>query len=1349
LREGAQVHVRRTRSLLSRSKVVPCHAPGIGLGLFALATSACGDGTAPPDLARASRSVPALASLLDAASASRPRLTAGGFELASLPSPTAAGRSTFTVDASGPVRATIGRGGALSLDVAGTAFDVRRLGASDGEATSDGVAITTRDREGRARSMLLSHHGGLEDLLVDDGDAELGYEVSLPRGFWLERPTEGLVQIRDGAGRTRGRVVAQRAWDAEGRPWPVAVDVDGRKIRLHVADEAARPVLIDPDWQSTHAPALVRSRATATLLPDGRVLLVGGTAGADEVLSGTDATTCSTEIYDPLTGTWEAGPDLRDPSDAACTPVMDQAAVPLPDGTVLVAGGANRRSLLGANQPAALADAWIYHPSTRSFERIAPMNVPRVHHTATLLRSGKVLITGGADRQTPLGEDGFLCPKIGDQRCQRCVGQPSAELFDPATRTFEKIDMPVPRACHTATLLDDDSVLLVGGGGAGMQVSFNGDLGKPLSSMSLYRPGAGFTELASSLHTARMAHTAVYRPDVKQLLVAFGRNDTTLVGPPLVGTDTAEIVDVAQAIAGGAGAVTPVVCAGSCPEGREYAAGILTRDGTAKIVGGQLLGQNTTAPSAHADELDFATSTFTASDALLFPVRKPVVTMLPNGKALLVGETAPAMLLDSPAPTYSATPMHLSRGRIWAGSTLLPSGQVLVVGGASGQLGIFDDAEIFDPATGQSTPIASKMQTPRVGAAVVSLPDVGGAGARVLVIGGIKKAGMGAVALDPPAATETADLFDPATQAFTPTGSLVTARGYASAVRLADGDVLVLGGVTDAHQVLSSAELYHVDTGTFSALPNLSHPRQNPTATLLASGDVLVAGGFSVWGNLNQPTGELSSAEIYDHRTRTFREIGSMAVARALHTATALPGGRVLVAGGSASSQSAEVFDEATERFHLTGPMQGLRLSARATMLPSGKVLVSGGAPSTTSNPRADAEVFDPESERFDLVTPTGTPQPRWDHASTLLLDGRVALFGGASDGLDFDDIDSVEILGAPQGAPLGPPPSLTEAPPSASPGLAYPLTGADLTSSWHASAGPYPSPSNLPLAIWLPLSGSPSLGSITSWSETGATWIPPASAYAGPGILVTVRNGEASNAEPVALSLADIGVACDADAACRSGFCSDGVCCNERCHVAGDTGALCRACSKALGAEEDGRCSPVPDGADPFEDCAQTPQCSPKFAVCDGAGSCKACLCSSALDCAQGYACTAEGSCERPPTEATSPGCAVVARGTDDGFTLAGAALLALVVASGRRCERRLRLAQRPPICHHNPNGFRLLRVTRARSPLHETQWLARERLLAGLGPFGAFLGIRAKESHSRLAHRVQTTSSAPQRHP
>jgi len=253
---------------------------------------------------------------------------------------------------------------------------------------------------------------------------------------------------------------------------------------------------------------------------------------------------------------------------------------------------------------------------------------------------------------------------------------------------------------------------------------------------------------------------------------------------------------------------------------------------------------------------------------------------------------------------------------------------------------------------------------------------------RVLVAGG---ADNGARALG------SAEMYDPKTGKFQPTGSMKVARDHASAVLLRDGRVLVVGGNSSeasADSALASAEVYDPKTGKFTVAA-MHSPRIEATATLLPDGRALVAGG-------SDGKQALTSAEVYDPTTNEFTSTGSMATARYFHTATPLPGGKVLVAGGRTASgitATAELYDPATGTFATTGPLSGPRVQATATALSDGRVLVAGGGDGNSVNDTAD--VYNPASGAF---TPVGKMTTSRSGAfSAVLSDGRVMVGGGAT----------------------------------------------------------------------------------------------------------------------------------------------------------------------------------------------------------------------------------------------------------------------------------------------------------------------------------------------------------------
>ena len=250
--------------------------------------------------------------------------------------------------------------------------------------------------------------------------------------------------------------------------------------------------------------------------------------------------------------------------------------------------------------------------------------------------------------------------------------------------------------------------------------------------------------------------------------------------------------------------------------------------------------------------------------------------------------------------------------------------------------------------------------------------------------------------------------------------TLATPRAAHTTTRLRSGDLLVAGGMAGGGSSLSTAELINVSAATVTGVGSMTEARIDHTATALPDGRVVLAGGYN---------GEyLSSVEIFDPARKRFAVIGSLREGRSGHTATLLPGGRILIIGGVGRGwsflASAEIFDPTTGQSEAVGPLSAPRESHTATLLANGRVLVVGGhrGRRDAMEVHASAELYDPATRRFQAAAHLTTA--RHKHDAVGLADGRVLVLGGA-DRTDRRYFATTEIYNPATGS-FDPGPSMT-----------------------------------------------------------------------------------------------------------------------------------------------------------------------------------------------------------------------------------------------------------------------------------------------------------------------------------
>jgi hypothetical protein len=655
--------------------------------------------------------------------------------------------------------------------------------------------------------------------------------------------------------------------------------------------------LFDPaSGTYTALPPMTKARLyhTATLLPNGKVLITGTSSG-----SGTGNTA---EMFDPASGTFTSL------SNTMILARYGHTATLLPNGKVLIAGGFTP---VGATKSAELFD-----PASGTFTALPSMTKERFIHTATLLGNGKVLMAGGNSPTTN-----------------------TAELFDPASGTFTALpNMNSVRDFHTATLLPGGKVLMAGGN--------NWNSG-PTNTAELFDPAAGSFMLLPPMTSVRQGHTATLLPSGKVLLAGgdqiTGPTNTAELFDPATGTfaslapstmtsarayHTATLLTSGKVLlAGGYAGRDPVSAASlttNTAELSEPASGTFTSllpntmnlgrqghtatllpNGKVFIAGGATGDGVTTAENTDTAELfDPATGTFTLVPSTMTSRRNgPTATLLPSGKVLIAGGFGfayrnTAELFDPASGTFTLVPGTMSFARNGHTATLLPSGKVLIAGGR-GNSGPTNTAELFDPASGTFT-LLPPMTLVRYFHTATMLPS-----GKVLITGGTPgDAILGA------APTNTAELFDTVSGTFTALPPMTSPRAYHTATLLPSGKILITGGDTGT-AFSNTAELFDPASGTFtSLLKTMTSERYFHQATLLQSGTVLITGG----GNLIQ--GQIdNSAELFDPTSGTFTALPPMTAVRYFNTTTLLANGKVLIAGGPGNprgvgtTNTAELFD--------------------------------------------------------------------------------------------------------------------------------------------------------------------------------------------------------------------------------------------------------------------------------------------------------------------------------------------------------------------------------------------------------------------------------------------------------
>lgn len=719
-------------------------------------------------------------------------------------------------------------------------------------------------------------------------------------------------------------------------------------------------------WSETGSLLVSAQAMTFVSLADGRFMSIGG-------LDDSFVDVNNTEIYSANTGVWTNSAPLTYACDSAC-------AVLLSNGDILVSGG----SYNGGS----LTNSAIYNPLSNTWVNTGPLTVPRNDHAGVLLPNGNVLVIGGDN---------------------------SAETFNPATRQWTAVaSMNVSRYVPTLTLLPDGTALAIGGN-AGENTA------------EIYNSASNTWTLTTNMTYGRLYHTATLVQG--QVVVAGGDAGTIgfFNGPSISNVETFNqlpqynpygiamnttnlnwfntgdsswFIESTNNDDGG-----PAIQSGSITN---YESSVLevtfTGPGTFTFDWSCVANDTNGGYNCECD-LDGNYIDSISGDTDWYqenPFSIPVGTHTVSWTATANGDTdfTEAAFLDNvsfalevppPSPGAWTVSGTITNTPIYATSTLLPNGKVLLCGGSDYSGNALASAQLYNPATGQWT-ATTALHDARYGHTATLLNN-----GTVLVVGGTTDQYGGA---DTVGQTE---IFNPANSSWSIGSPLHYPRFFHTATVLANGNVLVSGGmgpngtnVTPTN--VYPAEIYNPSTGTWNVTGSLQTGRSSHTATLLQNGQVLVAGG-------NVPSRFLvtGAAELYDPTAGTWSSTAPMPVPLAYHTATLLPDGQVLVAGGDSdigfigtfdyyAVQSSELFDPATQTWSSSGNMVGPHDNHTATLLPNGLVLVAGTS-AYAYNATNSAELYNPADGQWTAAAQLNFP--RYRHTATLLANGDVLVAGG------------------------------------------------------------------------------------------------------------------------------------------------------------------------------------------------------------------------------------------------------------------------------------------------------------------------------------------------------------------
>lgn len=688
---------------------------------------------------------------------------------------------------------------------------------------------------------------------------------------------------------------------------------------IHLSLLFTLSALAMPEVLRKKFPASARSEHSGVIMLDGKMLVTGDRQMANRI----------TEVFDPKEDTWSKIADSKIDLSEVFAILLKKGAR---SGQTLVIGTTGYYSSLTLQFYDPIADAWstgtatgerhgfqvaelsedriliiggvtglqrnltaiIFDATNDTWIDAGQMQIGRRDFQATVLKDGRVLVTGGSN------SDEFP--------------EAHAEIYDPVTNTWSGAgDMHEARYKHTATLLLDGRVLVAGG-------STKEDYA---TKSEIYDPVTNAWSIAPRMNFRRFDAKAVLLKN-GTVLVAGGDGETFLEKNRIV--ESTEVYDPLT---------NQWTTKGSMSNERVRYLLLLLNDGRVMAYGGHHSSKYNTGMRFLERQ-----SSFDIYNPIIGNWTNPQVSkiaraahsanVLPDGRVLLAGGRTflnrgiSDVEFYNPIENKIEVAPSMIDSRYEHHALNLPSGKIMVFGGYTKEFNGTTHTEFFNPNT-KSWSVAPSTNETRTDSSAVQLRD-----GRLMVIGGFEAR----------KAKFSAEIYDESTNLWTLTAPMHGARTKAAVVVLSDGRVMVAGGGMKTWlgsywplSGLNSVEIYDPKLNTWTELAPLLWPRIGALLILTPTGQILaMAGGYD-------------AIEGYDFATNTWTTKGWMKTRQSVPNAIYDYNGKLWIVGGDGHQDHSivETYNEAADSFNPEAPLADQRRESTATLLLDGRIYIHGG----------------------------------------------------------------------------------------------------------------------------------------------------------------------------------------------------------------------------------------------------------------------------------------------------------------------------------------------------------------------------------------------------------------------